>query len=111
MNRLFLLLILLSCISCAPTREIWVHRLPNYSAEPLEMNNDSMQCKVCGHKIVPILYGLPSDIGFKKAKRGDFLLGGCMPSWEEEDDNGEKTYIPDSGYACSSCGQQYYTKD
>ena len=70
MKSFYFSLILLLFISCAPAKEVWVHRLPNFSAEPIELNKDSKKCQICGHKIVPILYGLPSDIGLKKAKNG-----------------------------------------
>jgi len=111
MKSVYFSLILLLFISCAPAKEVWVHRLPNFSAEPIELNKDSKECQICGHKIVPILYGLPSDIGLKKAKNGELLLGGCMPGWIEVNENGEETYIPLPQYGCSHCGQLYFTKE
>lgn len=112
MKSFYFSLILLLFISCAPAKEVWVHRLPNFSAEPIELNKDSKKCQICGHKIVPILYGLPSDIGLKKAKNGKLLLGGCcMPDWIEVNENGEETYIPNPKFGCSYCGQLYFTKE
>ena len=111
MKSVYFSLILLLFISCAPAKEVWVHRLPNFSAEPIELNKDSKKCQICGHKIVPILYGLPSDIGLKKAKNGKLLLGGCMPGWLAVNENGEETYIPKPKFGCSYCGQLYFTKE
>ena len=37
MKSVYFSLILLLFISCAPAKEVWVHRLPNFSAEPIEL--------------------------------------------------------------------------
>jgi hypothetical protein len=62
---------------------------PNYDAESIELNTDSYNYQICGHRIVPFLYGYPSDIGLKRAKRGELLLWVCMPGWIEVNENGE----------------------
>lgn len=36
------------------------------------------KCPHCGGKVVPILYGEPSNEGFQMAERGEVALGGCI---------------------------------
>jgi len=53
-------------------------------------------CPACKRKTgVPILYGHPTDDGFRGAERGEIVIGGCM---EEPGD-------PDR--ACTACGKQW----
>lgn len=60
---------------------------------------DEQQPPTCPHchstKVVRILYGFPSAEGFRKAKRGEVALGGCVigassPTW-----------------ACTACGESF----
>ena len=53
------------------------------------------KCPHCGGKVVPIIYGEPTQEAFEASERGEFVLGGCCinelsPDWE-----------------CLRCGHQF----
>ena len=108
MKRTLLVSLFFFCIGCGTTKEIWVHRLPNYSNEIIEISSEIETCQVCGAPVIPILYGLPSDEGYKKAKKGLFLLGGCMVDVIEVDEDGNEQFIENPQYGCALCGQRYH---
>ncbi len=63
-------------------------------------NKKPIRCPVCGSKkVVPILWGLPSEEGGRRAHDGEVVLGGCCvsdrdPSWQ-----------------CRNCGTQIYREE
>lgn len=57
-----------------------------------------INCPYCGGRIVPIIYGEPSEEVFEKYSKGEVMLGGCCitgddPEWE-----------------CNKCGQRFRRK-
>ena len=56
------------------------------------------KCPFCGEKIIPIIYGEPSDETFEKAEKGEVKLGGCCLSGA------------DPQWACAECGQEFLQK-
>ena len=57
-----------------------------------------VKCPFCGEKIIPIIYGEPSDETFEKAEKGEVKLGGCCLSGA------------DPQWACAECGQEFLQK-
>ena len=60
-----------------------------------ELSPDRLQCGHCGEMVQPlgVVYGLPTPETESRARRGDFMLGGCIvdqdsPTW-----------------ACPNCGR------
>ena len=35
-------------------------------------------CPMCGGRLIPILYGMPTHDAVEAAKRGEIILGGCV---------------------------------
>lgn len=48
-------------------------------------------CEVCGHRMVPIVYGYPDDKTMKQAQEGKIALGGCVIGFN------------DPKWACTNC--------
>ena len=42
------------------------------------------ECPFCNGKIVPIIYGDPTEETFQKAQNGELILGGCCIEMDEE---------------------------
>jgi rubrerythrin len=56
------------------------------------------ECPVCKGKVLPIIYGLPTEEMGEKARNGEVILGGCIitefsPSWH-----------------CPTCGTNFIKK-
>jgi len=58
-------------------------------AELIKVSRKPVKCPKCGGKVVPVLYGEPTPETGKRAKQGEFILGGCcivedtpMAQWE-----------------------------
>lgn len=49
------------------------------------------RCPRCGGKLVRVVYGYPTAELGEEARRGEIILGGCMPN-------------PDVQHACVDCG-------
>ena len=58
-------------------------------------NSKNIKCPNCGHKMIEIVYGMPSLKTFEKAKKGKIFLGGCII-----EDNQPK-------YHCNNCERSY----
>lgn len=54
-------------------------------------------CPICGGKVVPIVYGMPTGELEEKADRGEVVLGGCCIALDE---NGRSI---DPKWACINC--------
>ncbi len=54
-------------------------------------------CPICGGKVVPIVYGMPTVELEEKADRGEVVLGGCCLAVDE---NGRSI---DPKWACINC--------
>ena len=54
-------------------------------------------CPICGGKVVPIVYGMPTGDLEEKADRGEVVLGGCCIALDE---NGRSI---DPKWACINC--------
>ena len=54
-------------------------------------------CSNCGSKVLPIVYGLPTEDDIRLAKQGKIILGGCA--------------IGPANYGCVSCQQTYHVKN
>ena len=55
-------------------------------------------CPFCGGKVIPIVYGEPSEEIFEKADKGEVKLGGCILTGQDAD------------WACAECGQEFYKR-
>lgn len=54
-------------------------------------------CPICGGKVVPIVYGMPTGDLEEKADRGEVVLGGCCIALDE------KGHSIDPKWACTNC--------
>ena len=54
-------------------------------------------CPICGGKVVPIVYGMPTGELEEKADRGEVVLGGCCLAVDE------KGRSIDPKLACINC--------
>ena len=57
------------------------------------------KCIECGGKVLPIMYGLPSDEGMQALERGEYVWGGDVGSYHFRN------------YTCVSCRRDYHIKD
>lgn len=49
-------------------------------------------CGQCGRALVPVVYGFPGHELWERAKRGEVVIGGCIPM--------------DKAWACSHCTER-----
>lgn len=56
------------------------------------------KCQMCGGKVVPVIYGMPSFEMYQKAEQGEYVLAGCCIPAEPDE-------IED--WTCWSCHQRY----
>ena len=73
------------CTQCGGTVEV-------------DKDKETATCPFCGGRIIPIIYGEPSDETFEKAEKGEVKLGGCCLSGA------------DPQWACAECGQEFLQK-
>lgn len=59
------------------------------------------ECPFCKGKIVPIIYGDPTDETFQKAQNGELILGGCCIEMDEEGN------ILNPELECLNCHKQF----
>ena len=67
---------------------------PESEDEEFEVSPRPERCPLCGSdRIVPILYGLPTAEAGDEARRGELIIGGCMPMGRE--------------WGCGTCGFEF----
>ena len=62
-----------------------------------KQNRKPCICPICGGKVVPIVYGMPTGDLEETADRGEVFLGGCCIALDE---NGRSI---DPKWACINC--------
>ena len=74
------------------------HKVTDADAITMVEGRKPVHCPYCGGRVVPVVYGEPSEEVFDKHARGEVVLGGCCitgkdPKWE-----------------CNKCGQWFRRK-
>jgi hypothetical protein len=65
-------------------------------AEKPTVPEGTTECPVCGGRLVPILYGLPTPEAGAAADRGEIELGGCLVTGD------------DPQLACRGCHERFW---